>query len=350
MKNKESQPQSQQETSQSPEKSFVHQVEIAREIEEEDKKNEYAFQLFLLEKMGIFDKLAEWAEFKQPDYKGALSKPNSGRFVANLRWNFREIEGQKVCDEVGIAYIGEIDTPLIEYKVHSHDDDEMPCEDYELHHERADFFLIWGTRPRIIRYLPHGEVREAIHKLVDEDNMESFGMGIWDRQMTRLITSDEVHLMEAVDYEETMRKLQDARTDSYKHFEEALIWALNNPMARLNPTEKIRSPFREKIGQDPTNIFEKLERRIRRRELKDKMIIKERERKRQLTTLEKVQEGILSGGYTTYEEELTEEMMFLDDYEQQLEEELYSRDLPHPQEGCYDDIHDERCEDYVDLG
>src|SRR3972149_8691624 len=184
-------------------------------------------------------------------------QPNSGRFVANLRWNFREIEGKKICDEVGIAYIGEIESPLIGYKVYSCDDDEMPCEDYEIHYERADFFLIWGSRPRIIRYFPHGEVKEAIQKLVDE-NMKSFGIDILDRQLVRTVMSDDgINILGAVDHKGTMQKLQNARAESYKHFEETLIWALNNPMVRLNPNDKLHSPFREKIGQDPIDTFEK---------------------------------------------------------------------------------------------
>jgi len=313
------------------EKPFTQKVLEAKEDEDREKKEEYIFQQFLLQEMKVLPNIVEWGK-QHPDFELVTSEENTGRFVACLRWNFREIQGRKVCNEVGICYLGYIETPIIEYKEQVPDDNDIDEEVRSIHFEKADSFLIWGTRPRIVRYFPHGEVEKAIDALADMDKnwAERSAMTdkAFDRHVERFGSNTRLHVSCLIDSEETEQDLQTARVKSGKRFEDVLIWALNNPRTRIHPKYPINSPFRGDIGLNTQELFDRYERRLRSREFKNKIITEEREWGGKLTTLEKQGKTVVSGDFLDYEDvlELEEERRRQEEeaddlYQQQLEEE-----------------------------
>lgn len=333
---------------------FIRDVLKAKELETEEKREKYYYQMGYLYASGILEKVYEWADFKE-DSRVLTSEDTSGRYVISVQWNFREQKGRKLCDEVGVAFIGEIaETPLLKYDaIYYGEDGEPDKQRYEEYKESADFFLVWGQKPKIVRYFPHGKVEEGLNKLSGRDEKSEGGwknIDVWDRMMVRDDLGP-LKLFDAVDHKNTEEEVKAARIASGKKFEQTLIRALNSPKLRQKPSSAIRSPFKGDFGENSMQLFGGFESKIRRIELRDRI-----EEDRRLhsyrggqTTSEKATAALTSGAGYSYEEMLEQQLM--EEIWDEEDEESYSTQMEHPQEDCHFDYeaqqwdHGEFCED-----
>ena len=294
----------------SRENPFVKQVLQSREQESESKLEQYYYQLGYLYASGILEKLYQWRDFQ--DGRILKSPDTSGRLVISVQWNFREVEGRKLCDEVGIVYICEIgDTPLLKYEAEYPEENGGYKQYYEEHKETADFFLVWGQKPKIMRYFPHGKVEEALQSLATKG--EKFKGGphansVWDRMMIR-DEREPIDIIDAVNIEKTEQEVKNARIESGKKFQDTLAWVLNNPKMRISPVEQFRSPFRGDFGENSLQLFDRFEAGIRNIELRDRIEEDRRLYHRDLTTTEQATAAFKSGAGYSYEQMLEQQII-----------------------------------------
>lgn len=261
----------------------------------------YPRQLLIVERAGILDNLRQWADYNKPNSQLLISNPETGRFVANLRWNPREIKGREVYDEVGVAYISRVEANLIQFRAwRAWNEDRSFTETYS---EPTNFLLIWGQRVGIVRYNPNGKLLESVYKIVEErvpykvekiflqeplnslldpisfrEQIKATCSLIGKRRPIVNIESDEdieMILLQgeaqldfiSLDPFETnikaaLKKIREKRLTTSQMVEQALIQAINTPYLRYASEEGVRSPYFRDDGKNTFYLLDNLESKI----------------------------------------------------------------------------------------
>lgn len=272
---------------------------------------DYSRQLLIVERSGLLDNLRQWVDYNKPDSQLLISDPETGRFVANLRWNPREIKRRGVYDEVGIACITRTEADLTQFRSWRIDWDRFRSFT-DTYSEPTNFLLIWGQRANIYRYNPNGELLESVYRMIDESvpgNGEAsyeqveikklfLQKPLWDllepfsfRKETKAICSLIGRKLPSVDIDsdediemillqgeakldfvfadpfETnikalLRKIRESRLKSNQVVEQALIQAINNPYLRYISEDGVRSPYFRDDGKNTFYLLGNLESKI----------------------------------------------------------------------------------------
>lgn len=255
------------------EEPFVKQILESKARKESQDKDNYYYQLGLLSATGILDKISQWQKY-QDDARIFVSDELDGRFALNLRWNFRELEGKQVCDETGLAYIGEAETPLGEYETNEIVRNQDILYYKTKYHEKADFILVWGATPQLVRYFSHGELRKVLQNLyeyrrsISEEDKFFINVVAYSKAFeytNRFIDEELLDYTGAMGVHDTKNILQnfeDSRVESGRNLSRALISAIQDPRVRINQRDRVLSPFPNDNGFNSIQLFNRLESRV----------------------------------------------------------------------------------------